>query len=288
MIVYEFVTPLIVGLFAGVSLLLLWVRTLRGASLHAAFVRVLERATARSDLAWLSWWHVALAVAIGLGAIIAYDLATGLYACAGPGHLSDIVGFLNQGRALWTGGNPFNVPDCGSTIAEPDGLAAVLINAIASPGGIAGVAIIWSAIALALVPLTWWASGPDRRYLTLIVATSPLYFPLVSAQIDGASNALVPVTVLLTLVLAVRSEILATGLAGFLATQRFPTIFPTLGMSGSFRRRFLAAFVALSVFAAATGFSYLIWGDAFLSPVFLNQLNRHSFSLNVWGLFLLT
>ena len=102
----------------------------------------------------------------------------------------------------------------------------MLINAIASPGGIAGVAIIWSAIALALVPLTWWASGPDRRYLTLIVATSPLYFPLVSAQIDGASNALVPVTVLLTLVLAVRSEILTTGLAGFLATQRFPDDFP--------------------------------------------------------------
>ena len=90
MTIYELVTPLIVGLFTGVSLLLLWVRTLSGASLHAAFVRVLERATGRSDLAWLSWWHVALAVAIGLGAIIAYDLRPVFTPAPAHGHLSDI------------------------------------------------------------------------------------------------------------------------------------------------------------------------------------------------------
>src|SRR5208282_2313779 len=124
-------------------------------------------------------------------------------------------------------------------------------------------------------------------YLTLLVATSPLYVPLVATQIDGASNALVPLTVLLTLYLATRSEVRATLLAGLLATQRFPTLFPVLGLSGSFRRRFTAADAAVGAFAVGTGIAYLVWGPEFLGPVFLDQVNRRSFSLNLWGVFLL-
>jgi hypothetical protein len=247
--------------------------------------RLVRRLSGASALDGLEWWHIAAVVAVGLGLVLGYDLAAGLYACHGSP--TDIGGFLGQGRAFWAGTNPFDVTSCGGTISEPDGLAAVIINAVGSLGGLAGVAAVWGAISVALVPVTWWAAGPDRRYLTIVVATSPLYFPLVALQIDGASNALVPVTVLLTLYLASRREVLATGVAGFLATQRFPTLFPVLALSGSFRRRFTAAFALIAVFAAGTALSYLLWGPEFLTTVFLGQLGRRSFSLNAWGVLLL-
>jgi hypothetical protein len=284
---FDYVTALLIALLSLVGLLLLLARTERGSRLSALLLRGFERVTGRADLEPLRWWHVALPVGVGLATVIAYDLATGLYGCPSPGHPSDIGGFLAQGRALWTGSNPFDVPSCGATIQEPDGLAAVVINGIASFGGVAGIAVAWAAISLTIVPLTWWAAGPDRRYLTLVVATSALYAPLVAAQIDGASNALVPVTILLTLVLATRTELGAGSIAGFLATQRFPTLFPVLGMSGSFRRRFATAITALAVFAVGTGLCYAIWGSEFLGPVFLSQIGRRSFSLNFWGILLL-
>src|SRR5208282_3891671 len=84
-----------------------------------------------------------------------------------------------------------------------------------------------------------------------------------------------------------RGEVRATGLAGFLATQRFPILFPILGMSGSFRRRFAAAGALIAVFAAGTAIAYVAWGSEFLGPVFLDQVGRRSFSLNLWGVFLL-
>jgi hypothetical protein len=284
--VFELLGALLSGFLAAIGLVLLVTRSERGTGLRAFLSRTLERLTGRADLGWLDWWHVTAVVAIALAAVMGYDLVTGLYSCTGPGAPSDLVGFFAQGRALWTGGNPFNVPDCGTMIAEPDGLAAVLINGVGSLGGIGGVAFVWGAIALSLVPLTWWVAGPDRRYLTLIVATSVLYFPLVSSQIDGASNALVPAAVLLTLLLAPRGEVRATSLAGFLATQRFPTLFPVLGLSGSLRKRFVAAAAVIAVFAAGTGISYLLWRSEFLSTVFFAEIARRSFSLNLWGVFL--
>jgi hypothetical protein len=274
-------------LLAAAGLVLLISTAERGARVRAWLVRTLERLTGRPDLGWLRWWHLAFVVAVGLTAVMGYDILSGFYACTVPGRTVDIVGFLAQGRAFWSGTNPFNVPDCGGMIVEPDGLAAVLINAVGSLAGIPGIVFVWGAVSVALIPLTWWVAGPERRYLTLIVATSPLYFPLVSAQIDGASNALVPVVVLLTLYLATRSEIGATGLAGFLATQRFPTLFPILALSGSFRRRFAAAFAAIAVFATGTAISYLFWRADFINVVFLDEFGRRSFSLNFWGVFLL-
>ncbi len=286
MILYTALTTLATGLLAAFGLVLLVERTERGTRLRAGLARALERVTGRPDLDWLRWWHIAAVVALGLAAVLAFDLANGLSACLAAGEPSDIGGFLAQGRALWAGGNPFDVTICGGTIGEPDGLAAVAINAVGSFGGVAGIAVVWGAVAVALVPLTWWVAGPDRRYLTLLVATSPLYFPVVAPQVDGASNALVPVTVLLALFLASRGEVRAAGLAGFLATQRFPTVFAVLGMSGSFRRRFGAAASLLGVFALGTALSYLAWGQGFLGPVFLSQLTRRSFSLNLWGVLL--
>lgn len=287
MTIYNILNGVLIACLALPALLLLLVRVERFARLRDTLSRWLYRVSGHRDLRELEWWHVTIVVAAGWAAIVGYNLATGLYNCSGPGHESDIIGFLNQGRAFLTGGNPFNVPDCGGMIEEPDGLAAVLINAIGSLGGVAGIATIWGAISVSIVPLTWLAAGPDRRYLTVYVTLLPLYFPLVASQIDGASNALVPAAVLLTLVLAQRQEIGATGLAGFLATQRFPTMFPIVGLSGSLRRRYLAAFAGLAVFAAGTGLCYLVWGHEFLGPVFLNQIERHSFSLNFWGILLL-
>jgi hypothetical protein len=284
---YNVLAGLFTAILAGVGLALLVARTERGTRLRAKLASLLQHLTGHPNLAWVEWWHITAVAAGVIGAVMGFDLAAGLYACPGPGSPSDIYGFLAQGQALWHGGNPFNVPDCGTMIAEPDGLAAVVINGLGSLGGVVGVAFVWGVIAVALVPLTWWVAGPDRRYLTLVVATSPLYLPLVATQVDGASNALVAGTVLLTLLLATRGELRATSVAGFLATQRFPTLFPILGMSGSFRRRFAAAAALLAVFAAGTGLAYFVWGSEFLGPVFFNQLNRRSFSLNLWGVFLL-
>jgi hypothetical protein len=281
------VTGLVLGVLAAFNLLLLLATSPRGAGLGEWLRRSLGRVTGRTELGWLRWWHLTLVVGAGLAVVFAYDFAAGLFACTVPGTPTDIGGFLGQGRALWTGTNPFSVTSCGGTIGEPDGLASVLLNGVGSLGGLYGIALVWGLVALALVPLTWWAADPDRRYLTLIVATSPIYFPLVSAQIDGASNALVPATVLLTVVLARRRAVVATSLGGFLATQRFPTLFPILGLSGSLRQRWTAALAALAVFAAGTGVSYLLWGHEFLDVVFLSQFSRHSFSLNVWGVLLL-
>jgi hypothetical protein len=285
--IYNVLNGILIACLALPALLLLLARADRSGRVRSTLSRWLKRVSGHSDLRALEWWHVTAVVAAGWAAIVGYNLLTGLYNCSGPGHESDIIGFLNQGRALWAGSNPFNVPDCGGTIQEPDGLAAVAINAIGSVGGVAGIAAIWGAISISIVPLTWLAAGPDRRYLTLYVTLLPLYFPLVASQIDGASNALVPATVFLTLVLARRREVGATSLAGFLATQRFPTMFPILGISGSLRRRFAAAFAGIAVFAAGTGLSILVWGHDFLGPVFFNQIERHSFSLNFWGIFLL-
>ncbi|HLM90996.1 MAG TPA: hypothetical protein VK424_02955 [Thermoplasmata archaeon] len=287
MIIYTLLTALFAGVLALLSLLLLIGRTERGAGLRAVLLRALGRGTSRIDLTKFGWWHVAAVVAVVLGAVMGFDIVVGLYACSSSGSPSDIIGFLAQGQALWRGSDPFNVPDCGTTILEPDGLAAVVVNGLGSLGGVAGIALVWGAISVAVIPLTWWVAGPDRRYLTLFVAASPLYMPLVATQIDGASNALVPVAVLLTLFLATRGEARATGLAGFLATQRFPILFPILGMSGSFRRRFAAAGALIAVFAAGTVIAYVAWGSEFFGPVFLDQVGRRSFSLNLWGVFLL-
>ncbi|MGA8542439.1 MAG: hypothetical protein WB947_02690 [Thermoplasmata archaeon] len=278
---------LTIAVLGALNLVLLIVMTDRGAPLRAGLRRSLERLTGSPDLHWLRWWHVAAVVTGGFLVVLSFDFANGLYACTRPGSPTDIGGFLAQGQALWAGTNPFLVTSCGGTIPEPDGLAAVLINGLGSVGGLPGIAAVWAIVAIALVPLTWYVAGPERRYLTLVVATSPLYFPLVSSQIDGASNALVPLAVLLALYLASRRELLATGLAGFLATQRFPTLFPVLALSGSLRRRWAAAFALIAVFAAGTGLSYILWGSVFVNTVFLNEIGRRAFSLNLWGILLL-
>lgn len=276
-----------IAALAAVNLILLLAVTEHGAGLLSSLRRALRRVTGVPSLARLQWWHLAAIATVGMVVVLGYDFATAEFACVAPGTPTDIGGFLAQGRALWAGTNPFVVSSCGGTILEPDGLAAVLLNALGAPAGLVGIAVVWTVVALALIPVAWYVAGPDRPYVVLVLATSPLYFPLVSSQIDGASNALVPLAVLLTILLARRRDLLGTAVGGFLATQRFPTLFPVLGLSGSLRSRWGSAVAAIAVFGVFTGLSYHFWGMPFLRTVFLNELGRRSFSLNAWGVLLL-
>ena len=275
--------------FAGLSalnLLVLLYRTEWGARIRPGVLRTLRRLSGREDLNWLDWQPILVAAAIAFAAVSVYGLVSGQYGCHPPG-VSDPVGVLNSGRAFWSGQDPFKVPDCGGSIEVPYGLASVLISAIGSVGGLPGIYVVWGAVALAILPLTWAVAGPDRRYVLLFVGTSVLLVPLVSSQIDGATNAIVPTTVLLSLYLARRNEPLAAALGGFLSTARFPNLLPILGATGGFRRRpYLSFLVALVTFAGITGVTFAIWGNEFLGPVFLQQVGRRSFSLNFYGILL--
>jgi len=285
---FNAVTWGVFGALSALNLLVLLFRTDRGARLRPWVLRTLRRVSGRSDLNWLDWIPILVAATIAFAAVSAYGILSGQYGCHPPG-VSDPVGVLNSGKALWAGTNPFYVSDCGGHIEVPYGLASVLISALGSLGGLPGIYVVWGAVALSLIPLTWAVAGSDRRYVLVFVATSVLLVPLVSSQIDGATNAIVPATILLSVYLAQRSEFLGAAVGGFFSTSRFPNLFPILGETGAFpRRRYLSFVTAAAVFAALTGLSYALWGHEFLDPVFLNQLARHSFSLNVFGIFLLT
>ncbi len=280
------------GVFAALAagnfaVLLYATDTRAGRWLRPRVLRALHRISGRSDLDWLDWQPVTVVALVAFAAVSAYGIVSGQYGCHPPG-VSDPIGVLNSGKALWAGTNPFTVPDCGGHLEVPYGLAAVLIDAIGSLGGLPGIYVVWGLIAFSLLPLTWFLGGDDRRQVLLFVGTSALVVPLISSQIDGATNAIVPVTVLLSLYLAQRRELLASAVGGFLSTARFPNLFPILGATGSNRRyRYLAFGVALSVFAGLTALSYLAWKGDFLGPVLLNQIGRRSFSLNLYGVFLL-
>ncbi len=235
----------------------------------------------------LRWPTVALVVGAAYAVVAGFDLATGLYGCSGTATTSDPVALLRSGQAFWAGRDPFVVQDCGVTTTIPYGLAAVLVNALGSLGGSAGLSAAWGLVAVALVPLVWWATPVgDRRYVLLFVALLPLYLPLVASQIDGASNAIAPLAVLATIVLSRRSGRLAEVVGGFLSTARFPTLFPVLATRGSERRWFVGALLTLGTFGAVTALTYARWGSSFYRIVFTGQVNRRSFSLNLYGVLL--
>jgi hypothetical protein len=284
---FNLVTWGVFTLLSGASLLVLVYASERGVRLRPWVLRRLRWISGRSDLDWLDWQPVLVAAVIAFAAVATYGILTGQYGCHPPG-VSDQVGTVNSGLAFWAGHDPFYVPDCGGHIQVPYGLAAVLIDAIGSLGGLPGIYAVWGLIAVSIVPLTWKLAGANRRQVMLYVGQSVLFVPLISSQIDGATNAIVPVTVLLSIYLARRNDLLGTAVGGFLSTARFPNIFPVLGSAGPLRRRYLAFGVGAGVFAAATGVAYVVWGSSFLGPVFFNQFARQSFSLNLYGVFLLS
>lgn len=282
---YALVTGLVLAAFAGANLALVYAESDRGRGLRASGRRALARLTGRSDVAWLDWVPVSVGFLICFGAVVAYGFASGAYACTPA---SDAYGLLASGRALWAGGDPFHVTVCDGVHEIPYGFGAVLVDGIGSLGGIAGIYVVWGLVALSLVPLAWAVAGADRRWVLLYLASSLLFLPLVSAQIDGASNAIVPATVLLALALSARRERLASVLGGFLSTARFPNLFVELGASGAYRRYRATGFaIAAATFGLVSVLSYWRWGASFLDIVFLDQLGRRSFSLNLYGVLLL-
>lgn len=233
---------------------------------------------------WLDWRTIGLVAGVGYAAVAAFDLVTGSYGCVSPGATSDTVALLHSGQAFWSGGNPFLVDSCGTLTPVPYGLAAVLVDAVGSLGGLAGIAAAWGLLTIAILPLTWYASPPsDRVHVTLFVALLPIYLPVAAGQIDGASNSIAVLAVLSVVVLGERFGRLGEVVGAFLSTARFPSLFAVVASRGAERRWFLAAVTALSVFAATTVASYLRWGSGFYHIVFESQVNRRSFSLNLYG-----
>ena len=284
---YNAVTWGVLGALAALNLLVLLYRSEWGSAVRPWVRSVLRRISGRDDLVWLDWQPLLAAAGIAFAGVSAYGILSGQYGCRPGG--SDPITILNSGRAFWQGQSPFLVPQCAHTGEIPYGLAAVLITAVGSLGGLPGVYFVWGLVALSVVPLTWAVGGPDRRYLSVFVTTSVLFVPIICSQIDGTTNAIVPATVLLSFYLVRRSELLSAAVGGFLSTARFPSLLPILGETGSFpRRRYLAFAVAAAVFAAVTALSFAVWGSNFIHIVFVQQLGRRSFSVNLYGILLLT
>ena len=283
--VYNYTALVCAVLLAILGLLLLLDRNPAPRGWGGRLSRALERRRRSSAWSWVDWRVLTAVIAIGYGLVVAWDVTTGLYTCT-LGKTSDPIALWKSGVAFWDRGNPFSVADCGTTTLVPYGLAAVLIDAVGSLGGVVGVVAAWGVLAVALVPLTWFAAGADRRYVTLFVVLLPIYFPLVSVQIDGASNSILPVAVLVTIVLGSRAPRLAEFVGGLLATARFPTVLPLVASRGPERRPLVGGLVVVGTFAAGTGVAYAVWGPTFYHDVFGTQISRRSFSLNAYGPFL--
>ncbi|MFY9717678.1 MAG: hypothetical protein WAK40_07085 [Thermoplasmata archaeon] len=240
----------------------------------------------RARIGW-DWRAVVALFAAGYALIVGFDLAHGFYACVPGAGPSDLAGLLASGRALGSGGNPFVVNDCGSSVVLPYGLAAVALDAVGSLGGAPGIAAVWGIVGLSLVPLVWFLADDDARYVTVLLASSPIFLPVIAGQIDGASNAIVPVGVLLAILLARRRGTLGAVVGGLLSTARFPSLFGVLAASGSRPRRFVTAGVALGAFGGGSAIAYVRWGSSFLNAVLFSQASRHAFSLNAFGILLI-
>ncbi len=284
---FNAVTWSVLGALAALNLVVLLYRSRWGSRLRPWVLRALRRVSGRDDLRWLDWQPLLAAAGIAFACVSAYGIVSGQYGCRPGG--SDPITLLNSGKAFWAGHSPFVVSQCGHTGEIPYGFAAILLTALGSLGGMPGVYFVWGLVALSIIPLSWAVAGPDRRYATVFVGTSVLFVPIVCSQIDGTTNAIVPAAVLLSLYLAQRGELLGAAIGGFLSTARFPNLLPVVGETGAFpRRRFLSAALAIGVFAGVTGLTYLWWGPQFLNTVILQQLGRRSFSLNLYGILLLS
>ncbi|HTP54284.1 MAG TPA: hypothetical protein VML94_04885 [Thermoplasmata archaeon] len=248
--------------------------------------RRIERWVGRRALTGWDWRAVAAVLGGGYALIAAFDLAHGFYACVPGAGPSDLQGLLASGRAFWSGGNPFDVYDCGTPVVLPYGIAAVVLDAVGSLGGAPGIAAVWGIVGLALVPLVWLLADGEARYATTLLAASPIYLPVIAGEVDGASNAIVPVGVLLAILLARRRGSWAAAVGGLLSTARFPALFALLAASGGRPRRRVVAGVAIAAFAAGTALAFARWRTSFLNAVFLSQASRHAFSLNAFGILL--
>ena len=198
----------------------------------------------------------------------------------------DSLALLTSGQAALHGQDPFAVTYCSLPYVDPIpyGMPAVALNALAATSGsVAGVWIVWQLVALAVVPLVWKVGGSDRRYLSVLTATSVLYLPNLMTNI-GVDNAIVPVSMLLMLYAlgaggrgSARRSWGVSGIAAFLSVARFPAVFSLLGSSASAGPRRVRRFAGvLGVFAGTVLVSYGLWGWNAISVVYLGQFSRDS------------
>lgn len=237
------------------------------------------------DISWLDarLLTICAAGAFALGAVA--NAVLGAYACS-PAGPADLTTLFTSGREFLGGGNPFTITACGvSGNPVPAGMASVLWDALGSFAGEPGVLLLWGVVSVALIPLVWILAEGNRAVVTLSVLVSFLYLPIVAVQADGASLAIVPLAVLLVLYLGRRGWAAAAAIGGFLATGRFPALFPILSATGrAGSRRILALALALGVFGAVTVATISVYGNDFIGPVFFAQFARGNFSLNYWGI----
>ena len=237
--------------------------------------RIQRRVTGRPDWSWLKLVHILIPLIVLTAVNVGWQVGT--LHCA-----DDSLAILTSGEAALHGQNPFLVTYCGGTSPDqiPYGLASVTLDALgAVTGWVGGIWIVWQLLALAVVPLVWGVAGEDRRYVSVLTATSILYLPNLATNI-GVDNAVVPVSVLVMLYALgpmARTRTGLKGVAAFLSTARFPALFPLLGSSGAagpVRGRQFAG--VLAVFLGAAGVSYALWGWDAINIVYLGQFSRLS------------
>jgi hypothetical protein len=274
-----------IGTIAVVGFLVLWYDSPDHGVWRHAVRTAAERLTGRSDLSWIDAPLLTAVAACSFAAAAIATWVVGGYGCT-PSGPSDLTTLVTSGHAFLHGGDPFTITACGiSTNPVPAGLASVLLDALGSLAGPAGVLVVWGTVSAAVIPLLWSIGGADRAVATVFVLSSFLYLPIVAVQIDGASLALVPVAVLFVLFLARRGWPTAAAVGGLLSTGRFPAVFPILGASGrAGPRRLAAAAAAVGVFGTVSAATFLAYGSRFTGPVFWMQFGRSNFALNYWGL----
>jgi hypothetical protein len=240
---------------------------------------LVRRLTGITAIRW-DWRVVALVV----GAVFvaaAFVQSAPISCSAGE---DDTLALLQSGRNFLSGGNPFVTTQCGHWVLIPYGLASVLLDALGSLGGRIGIWLVWNLLALLLIPLTWFLAGPQRWYATIFVATSMIYVPLVVGSIQGGHSAVVPVTALLGIWLALRKNPAAGAVAGFLSTVKFPSLFPFWGgLSGAGPERWRALVLSIVVFVGLSLLVFEVWGGSTYNLIFTSQLTRADFSINEFG-----
>jgi hypothetical protein len=222
-------------------------------------------------------------------AIVAIIVAFGASLQVGPNPcnsgVDDVAAFAASGHALLIGQNPFLIQLCGHPDPIPYGIGAVAANAVGSLAGQPGVWFVWLAVALSLIPILWKLAGEERRYVVVYLTCATMFVPIITGQIDGAANAIVPVGFLLPIELAGTSWAGAGLLAGFFSTFRFPSLLPFWGATASAPWwRLVPILLSIGIFALGVGITYVFWGDSFIRFGLLNQFHRTDFSLNEFAI----
>jgi hypothetical protein len=218
------------------------------------------------DWGRIQLWHILLPLTLLSLWNVAYNV---LFVVHCP---NDSIALLLSGQATRSGGDPFHINYCAGYDAIPYGLAQVAFDAVGSTGGLLGIWLIWQLPMLAIVPLAWLIGGDDRRYLTLLVSTSILYFPNLLSDIS-LDSAIVPLAAFLGIwAVGQRGQLRTWGVAAaaFLSTARFPALFSVLGACRTWPHRVLVS----AVFAGCAALSFVLWGWDAINIVYLSQFSR--------------